>query len=247
MRTTFTFETLHTPFGTLYLLDCGTLTDAEYDRIKPIIEYLKGHWSEKLHRFVFRNDVSAILPDLIKKGISISDQYKYQERTQFYPTPVSVARRTVELCDIQPGMKVLEPSAGQGRLVDQIAVSCEIVCVEPMPENSSVLRRKGYNTHELFFEDFAQNCGMFDRIVMNPPFSLQRDALHVMLAYSLLRTGGVLTAIVSENSLYYDTEISDLFRCFLCEVDAEIESVPFSAFEESGTMIDTVIIRIVKH
>ena len=242
----FVFESAHTPFGTIYTLDLGTLTDAEYDRVKPVIEFLNGHWSERLHRFVFRTDVSRELAVLLKTGIETSEKYRYQERTQFYPTPVSVAKRTVDLCDIRPGMKVLEPSAGKGRLVDQIAVSCEITCVEPMPENSSVLRGKGYRTFELFFEDFAETCGTFDRIVMNPPFSQQRDALHVMLAYRLLRKGGILTAIVSENSLYYQTDISDLFRCFLCDVDAEIEPIPFSAFEESGTMIDTVIIRIVK-
>lgn len=242
----FIFEQISTPAGTLYILDLGTLTDAEYDRVKPVIEFLNGHWSERLHRFVFRTDVSRELAVLLETGIETSEKYEYQERTQFYPTPVSVAKRTVDLCDIKHGMRVLEPSAGQGRLVDQIMTKCEIVCVEPMPENSSVLRRKGYRTVEAFFEDFAVDCGMFDRIVMNPPFSMQRDALHVMLAYDLLRKGGILTAIVSENSLHYNTEISDIFRSFLCETNAEIFPIPFSAFEESGTMIDTVIIRIVK-
>ena len=54
----FVFESAHTPFGTIYTLDLGTLTDAEYDRVKPVIEFLNGHWSERLHRFVFRTDVS---------------------------------------------------------------------------------------------------------------------------------------------------------------------------------------------
>lgn len=243
---TYIFETVHTQVGTLYLLNFGRLTNAEYDRIKPIIEYLGGHWSERYRAFVFRTDVKDILPELLAKGVSVSDRYKYQERTQFYPTPKSVAKRTVELCDIRQGMTVLEPSAGMGGLADLISVACDLICVEPMPENVMVLRRKGYRTVETFFEDFAKQCGTFDRIVMNPPFSEQRDALHVMLAYTLLRRGGILSAIVSENSLFYQTEISERFRYFLHRVDAKIESVPFAAFEESGTLIDTVIIRIVK-
>lgn len=230
----------------VYLLNPGKLTDAEYDKIKPIVEKLGGHWNERCKCFVFRNDVSEELRVALLKGVKTTERYQYQERTQFYPTPVLVARKTVELCDIKSGMWVLEPSAGQGGLADQIIVDCKLICVEPMPENSRVLRNKGYHTIETFFEDFAVSSGMFDRIVMNPPFSQQRDALHVMMAYNLLKKGGILTAIVSENSLHYNTDISDIFRGFLCDVGAEIYPVPFSAFEESGTMIDTVIIRIVK-
>ena len=76
--------------------------------------------------------------------------------------------------------------------------------------------------------------------------SQQRDAIHTMMAYDLLEKGGTLVSIISENCMYYNTEISEKFRLFLGEVGATEYEVPFSAFEESGTMIDTRIIVITK-
>lgn len=240
------FEKLETQYGTFYLLHCGKLTDDEYDKIKPIVEHLGGHWREKYNGFVFRKNVSDIFPYLLKTGVRITEQYSFKEKTQFYPTPKNVAKRVVELADIKDGMRVLEPSAGVGNIVDQILINCDITCVEPYTPNSKILKQKGYRTIETIFEDFAKDCGTFDRIVMNPPFSGQRDALHVMLAYSLLRNGGVLSAIVSENSLYYKTDTSDIFRNFFKTTNAKVEAVPPNAFEESGTTIDTVILQIKK-
>ena len=233
--------------GTLFYLDIGTVPNEAYDKLKPIIEYLGGHWREKVKKFVFKNDVEKIIFDCIENGVDVTEKYKWQEKTQFYPTPEKVAKRVVELAEIKEGMSLLEPSAGRGNLLDVIPVFCNILCVEPLIENSDILRKKGYNHTVETFESFKENTTQkFDRIVMNPPFAGQKDALHLMMAFELLEQKGVLTAIISENALYYQTDISDTLRSFLKEHNAYIENIPSNAFEESGTTIETVIVKIKK-
>jgi predicted RNA methylase len=215
--------------------------------LKPIIEHLGGHWREKIQKFVFYTNVEDVLFDAIENGVDVTDRYRYQELTQFYPTPKKVAQRVIELAEISDKMSVLEPSAGTGALLDEITKKVCVIGVEPLAENSAVLLKKGYPHITCTFEAFARDTDLkVDRVVMNPPFSGQRDAIHTMMAYNLLKTGGILTAIVSENSLYYQTETSEKFRKFLERVNAVIEPIPPNSFEESGTTIETVIVKIVK-
>lgn len=233
-----------------YGLDVGVISDSDYDILKPIIEHLGGHWREKVKLFLFNTDISSKLEYYLKNGITITEKYKYQESTQFYPTPKEVAERVVELCNIHSGDFVLEPSAGQGGLVDCIKSPCKLFLVEPLKENCLVLHKKGYSVVRETFEKVYLDCVLkevqFDKIVMNPPFSGQRDIKHFMMAYGLLKKGGTLVSIISENALYYDTTVSHNFNCFLKNKGAYIENVPFRAFEDSGTTIETVIVKIKK-
>ena len=241
------YEQSYPNIGTFYHLDIGTVSDEEYDKLKPIIEHLGGHWREKFKCFVFGEDVRDKIDYYLEHGVEVSECYKWQEETQFYPTPTSVAKHVVELSEIEEGNSVLEPSAGWGNLLDPINVKCDILAIEPLMENSDVLRKKGYNHCVTTFEEFAEhNTQKFDRVVMNPSFSEQRDVKHVLMAYRLLKEGGILVAIVSENALYYKTETSSNFRDFLKKHNAIIEPVAPQSFKESGTTIDVVIVKIVK-
>lgn len=232
---------------TLYYLDIGTIPNEAYDRLKPIIEHLGGHWRQKVKKFVFRHDVEDIIFDCINNGVDITEQYKWREETQFFPTPKIIANRVVELAEIKENMSVLEPSAGTGNLVDAISVPCDILCIEPFKQNKDILCQKGYECIFDTFENFnANNIQKFDRIIMNPPFASQKDALHLMTAFNLLNAGGIIVAIISENALYYETRISDELRDFIKENNGYIESIPSNSFEESGTTIETVIVKIVK-
>ena len=233
--------------GIQYHLDIGNVSDEEYDTLKPIIEHLGGHWREKYKCFVFGEDVKETLEYYLHNGVTVTERYKWQEETQFYPTPKNVAEHLVELAEIKEGNSVLEPSAGTGNLLDPISVKCDILAIEPLMENSDVLRRKGYNHSVCTFEEFKEHTTQeFDRVVMNPPFSGQRDIKHVLMAYDMLKPGGILVGIISENALYYQTELSEGFRKFLKNHKGIVESVPSRSFEESGTTIEVVIVKLVK-
>lgn len=234
--------------GLFYYLDIGIVSDEEYDILKPIIESLGGHWREREKAFVFGIDVENEIQAVFKNNFDVSQEWlnnwMEQHKTQFFPTPKSVANRVVELAEISDGLSILEPSAGRGNLLDCLSSKCQILAIEPIVENTLYLEEKGYNFVVSTFEDAYNNLPKFDRIIMNPPFSGQRDVKHFLMAYSLLKDNGILVGILSENALYYNTAVTKDFNVFLKEHNAYVEVVPFHSFKESGTTIDTVIIKV---
>lgn len=147
----------------------------------------------------------------------------------FFPTAKSVAASVVEMADIEPGMDVLEPEAGYGAIADEIRE----LGVEPdVCEISSTLREildaKGYN---MVGHDFLELAGKkYDRIVMNPPFSNGLDIEHVHHAYSLLKPGGRIVAIMSESSFYRTDRKAEAFRSWMDELDGTSERLPEGSF-----------------
>lgn len=113
---------------------------------------------------------------------------------QFYPTPDELAEHVVTMAEIESHHTVLEPSAGQGGLVDHIDDKQRIQCVEYSEIHCEILRSKGYNVDHCDFLNF--NRPIYDRIIMNPPFSEGRAKLHLEHAVKQLAPGGKLVAIL---------------------------------------------------
>ena len=116
-----------------------------------------------------------------------------------FPTPPAIAARMVELADIQPDDKVLEPSAGTGRILDALPAYCDVVAVEISADIQPHLYAR-YPRALLKCGDFLTRSvsdlgGPFDRVVMNPPFSRGEDVKHIRHAASMLKTGGLLVAL----------------------------------------------------
>ena len=64
----------------------------------------------------------------------------------FFPTPEATADEMVAVADIQPGMRVLEPSGGMGHIADRIrAAGAEPDVVEIETTKRELLEAKGYN------------------------------------------------------------------------------------------------------
>lgn len=147
--------------------------------------------------YQFDYDPLPVIAEIVANG-TIPDKKSHQ----FYPTPRNLAEIAVELADIQPGMSVLEPSAGVGGLADVIAeYAKDITCVELSALHSNVLRAKEYN---VISADFLivkpDEYRKFDRIVMNPPYSEGRWQAHVEHASKFLLPNGVLTAILPSSA-----------------------------------------------
>jgi phospholipid N-methyltransferase len=160
---------------------------------------------------------------------------------QLFPTPRDVADRLVALADLDPGLRVLEPSAGTGRLLDAIATtaSVELVAVEI----ANLLCRR-INTHpavsrvveaDFLTLDAEALGGPFDRIVMNPPFTRGQGVAHVEHARRLLKPGGRLAAILPGDPARY-TDLPDV---------EHVEALPDGSFKESGTNVCASIVLIV--
>lgn len=220
------------------------LSDVEYDKLKPVIESMGGHWRERVKGFIFS-----------KESMKRSNYSEWQESIQFFPTPIEVAKRMAEatgVLEYSGTVRLLEPSAGQGGLLKCLPKNIldNADTIEPSKENAEVLRTMGLNPFEITFEEYydtkKDKTREFTHILMNPPFSLGRDVSHVQMAYDLLMEGGVMAAVISENTLYYERQSNKDFVKWLEEKKAVIEPIPYGSFIDSGTSIDTVFILIKK-
>ncbi len=81
--------------------------------------------------------------------------------------------------------------------------------------------------------------GKYDRIVMNPPFSNGRDVDHVKHAYSLLKPGGRVVAIMGEHSFFAGDKKSKEFRDWLEEVGGSEEKLEEGTFQDANLPVNT--------
>lgn len=166
----------------------------------------------------------------------------------YFPTPKAVVEQMLEKAEIEPGMSVLEPSAGKGNIADLIrdeAPEAKLSTIEISGTLRPVLEAKG---HKVIGDDFLQHKGAYDRIVMNPPFEQGQDMEHVMHAYGLLKPGGRLVAIMSEGSFFRSDKKATAFREWLEDVVGESEKLPDKSFysSERPTGVSTRLVVIDK-
>lgn len=153
---------------------------------------------------------------------------------QLFPTPPHIVTRMIELAAIEPGMRVLEPSAGTGRILDQLPEGCAVVAVEI---NHSLCGRLVAAGRHIVPGDFM-HCtvdslhGQFDRILMNPPFSNADDIKHIKHAMSMLKEGGRLVAICAGGPRQ-ERELMPLAGTW--------EQLPDDTFASEGTGVRTVL------
>lgn len=160
---------------------------------------------------------------------------------QLFQTPPEIAARLVSLLNLQPGARVLEPSAGLGRLLDalQPLSPADVVAVEIAQQCAGELfkqNRAGVTIKQRDFLDCdPYELGLFDAVVMNPPFHMRADIRHIQHALQFLKRGGKLAAICFNTS-----SRQDVFR----EIAETWEEIPVNAFSKSGTGVSTVMFSI---
>lgn len=81
----------------------------------------------------------------------------------------------------------------------------------------------------------------YDRIIMNPPFSNRRDAEHVMHAYTLLRPGGRVVAIMGEGVFFGQDKKAQEFRDWLESVNGTSEKLPEGSFMDPSLPVNTAV------
>ncbi|HEY1187917.1 MAG TPA: methyltransferase [Gemmata sp.] len=160
----------------------------------------------------------------------------------FFPTPPEVAQRVAFLADLSEGMRVLEPSAGTGRLVSAALAVCplHVAAVERHRSLSELLTKKFVDTGargrvKVTNRDFLEVKPepRADRIIMNPPFECGADIRHVEHALKFLAPGGRLVAIVAGGPRQRERFGS-----------GEWYDLPDGSFKESGTGVSAAVIAI---
>lgn len=202
--------------GTFFEDMVALLGGLEYRRehdLKPLVRLPKydGDRLSRLARagITTESDLEAALEQFAKlrdKAVAPIDPAVYRLRdlefrarlcqdgdVQF--TPPEVARKMVQMAQIGPQSRVLEPEAGIARLADEARKLTEHVdCIERRYDLREVLKLKGY---PLIGQDLLETSPRpeYDVILMNPPFS--DECRHIRHAFGFLRPGGVLLTLCS--------------------------------------------------
>jgi hypothetical protein len=221
-----------------------------YLAVNKVLDRIGGKWNKQAKAHVFDGDPTDRLDAVINTGVLMP-----KVKTGYFPTPAPIVDRMIELADTSINYWILEPSAGQGHIADKICekVGCSpktlFVC-ETLPANIKVLESKGYCPRGEFIEFATNGFGKdwhFNCIIMNPPFERQQDIDHVTAAYCLLAPGGILVTIMSAGVLFRGNKKTVEFRGNIMEPHGTyLESLPAGSFKESGTMVNTIILRLEK-
>lgn len=231
--------------GCVFYLPPGQLDRKLYEAVNKALVCAGGKWDRKAQGHVFADNAEAAIEPILLTG-EITDAKK--ELQAFY-TPDALAADVVAEACIGEGMRVLEPNAGEGALARHARdAGGQVVAVEI---NSTLLDHLRFTTGEAHAGDFLTMSveelgGHFDRVVMNPPFSKQQDAQHLLHAYAMLRPGGRLVAIMSASVTFRETYIYREVRDLIALVGGRIEPLPEGSFKESGTSVNTVLVVIDK-
>lgn len=243
-----------------------TLSPSEYDMAKTVIKGMDSIGKkqtvlqlvegmakiDRLSRMGIKNknDLHAALKEYLqfRDGGIKEDPVKAAERKlvgqkvgiDFFPTPKSLAQRMVELAGIEQGDRVLEPSAGSGNIADAAkAAGAKVDTIEVSYELRALLGLKGHTVIGNDFEMEDYSGRYYDAVLMNPPFSDRKDALHIMRAFDLLKKGGTLVAIAGEGVFFGSDAKAVGFRDWLKEHKAHIEKLPEGTFMDKTLLATT--------
>jgi predicted RNA methylase len=152
----------------------------------------------------------------------------------FFPTPRPLAAQMAELAEIGHGTRVLEPSAGSGRLADAARDRGGFVtCIECNHTLHQLLIAKGHRAVLARFPETPLAIEAFDAVVMNPPFEDGQDGRHVREAFERLVPGGRLVAITGEHPWFANDVASTRFRAWVATVclfhDEKLPAETFNA------------------
>jgi hypothetical protein len=175
------------------------ITDAaKYQAIDEFMQLCGGvAIPSKRCEWQFEYDFLAIKDELIWLG-RVPDHISHQ----YFPTEDEMSDVVVDALDIQDGDVICEPSAGKGDIAKKLkATGNHVTVVEISEFNAIILGQQGYDkvVNDDFIAYASSTTDRFDKIGMNPPFSLGRSKLHVEAAMTLLKgQGSKLVAIVPQ-------------------------------------------------
>jgi hypothetical protein len=249
--------------GALVVLHSGQLARPDYEQVDAVLTRIAGggKWNRHKGGHVFSQDPRVELAAAIGAGILPPDP---KRRDGWFATPRGAAEELVlnhALAGLQSevgyeGLRVLEPSAGEGALADAVVKwgygkihPAQVQCVETDPWRAGVLEAKGYPTFRGRFQDWAArpDIGVYDLVVMNPPFVEGSDKqawiFHVMMAWRLVAPGGRLVSIVPAG-LEFRTDRRTVELRKLVTAHGTMRRLPEGSFEESGTGIGTMVVAL---
>ncbi|WP_432053674.1 hypothetical protein [Streptomyces sp. bgisy022] len=230
--------------GTHLVLTGPRMDPKLYQRVNEVLEAVGGRWTTGAQAHVFPVDAADALAPVLATGTVVTLREKRQQ-AQYFPTPAAIVQRVIDLAAIEPGLEVLEPSAGSGAIAAAAAERGAVLdCIEQDPGYAAVLADAGC-VRTLTVADFLTVPAepRYDRVVMNPPFTRGTDMQHVEHALRFLKPDGLLVSVMSWTVAVHGRKTA-AFRALVEARGGTVEAVAEGAFRESGTDVPTVIVTI---
>lgn len=212
--------------GSTFHLHTGRIANRkDYEDFAKIVHALRGEWVRKHDAHVFMYDPTQDINAILESG-----KLPLINPHDFFPTPIEEIKEMIEWSDMPGGewsreRRVLEPSAGDGRIAQMIreySPKVIIDCYEIDPLNQRILKGLGLNVVGENFLQAEQPSESYDYILMNPPFNKREYQDHIRKAWDWLAPKGVLVSIVP-SSFRQDKA----FRNFVFEYGQAADSHPF--------------------
>jgi len=234
----------------IYFLPNIQLDRKVYLKVNKVLQALGGKWNRKAKGHIFDKPIEDAIENVILTG-EVVDKKK---ELQFFETPEKIADKLCILANaIDLKDKVIwEPEAGRGAILKSIKKfnpDANIYWFEFDAENSDYI--KTLSIGEQIGNDFLKykiedESKLPDFVIMNPPFSKQQDIDHITHALNHLKEGGVLISIMSPSVKFRSNKKTIKFIELINQYEHEFHDLPNGSFKESGTMVNTIILKIVK-
>lgn len=215
-----------------------------YAKVNEVLSALGAQWDKKRKGHELAYDISEDLERILETGV----YYNWKKDTEFFPTPPEVLRFMDHMIpyEHEEQIKILEPSAGEGNILDYLKEefpNAELHAVEINPLHVRTLNEKGY---DVVCRDFLEYCPdmPFDLIVMNPPFN--EGLRHIMHAYDLLKPNGSIVSVMAAGVKFRSTGVFKEWNRFLRGKYHSMIDLPKNAFKGSGTGINTVLVGLTR-
>lgn len=220
--------------GSKLFLPEGQLDRKLYVAVNKVLIAIKGKWNRLAKAHVFSDSPAETIENILLTGEYTDEKKEFQ----FFETPTPLAQKLVAMAEIMNGETVCEPSAGRGRIAEQLPAEAT-TCFELNDSNRNFLEGELFNVGG---GDFLQNRKMFDVFVANPPFTKQQDIDHVdhMISLATRRVVSVMSASV----LFRDNKKTVSFRNMIDGLGGTIEPLPDNSFAESGTKVNTCVVCV---
>lgn len=178
-------------------------------------EHLHVKLSSEANNIHWQLPINSTMKERLKQVVSMMHSIPEYQEFQFYPTP-EYGDLAEKLKDVHQmfvakkqhsatsrGLRYLEPSFGSGalyRLLDLKTHASHFTAVELSPFLVSLadvmVVKSDRRLIQGDFLEVSKSLGLYDMIVMNPPFSGRQAVSHVESAVKLLDSKGVLIAIL---------------------------------------------------
>lgn len=194
---------------------------ADYQESNRILETLGGKWQRSAKAHVFDHDPSGTIQAMVASGV-----YLDPKDLGFFPTPAVLVNAMVEAAGLTSGMRVLEPSAGNGAIAKaavQIVGQGRVDCLEyysgHIAQLKSMVGEKNVREKDFLKETPSD---VYDVVLMNPPFSRGQDMMHVQHAWKFVKPGGTLVAIMATGWQTNQNSAAAEFRKFVQSVSDHV-------------------------